>query len=136
MLALVLDAGYELGVTPVLTDVQKTVAPYGSWSSPITSDAIVATSVALKGVFISDLGDFWLEGRPEEGVLRTLSESSCLPENEDLQSTVPGAVLGGSASSRTWTIWQNGRLRAWQCVVSQVDDMYWCAGQLPVMSWT
>jgi dipeptidyl aminopeptidase/acylaminoacyl peptidase len=43
-----------------------TVAPYGSWKSPITSDLIVAETIRLCGVFI-DAGDiYWLEMRPQE----------------------------------------------------------------------
>jgi dipeptidyl aminopeptidase/acylaminoacyl peptidase len=43
-----------------------TVAPYGSWKSPITSDLIVAETIRLGGVFI-DAGDvYWLEMRPRE----------------------------------------------------------------------
>lgn len=49
--------------------LQKTVAPYGSWDSPITSDVIVGTTISLKGVFLSDFGEFWLEGRPQEGAV-------------------------------------------------------------------
>jgi dipeptidyl aminopeptidase/acylaminoacyl peptidase len=42
-------------------------APYGSWSSPITSDMIVASSIGL-GDILLDGGDvYWLEARPQEG---------------------------------------------------------------------
>ena len=41
-------------------------APYGSWRSPITSDLIVARTIALSEVRL-DAGDvYWLEGRPLE----------------------------------------------------------------------
>jgi dipeptidyl aminopeptidase/acylaminoacyl peptidase len=44
----------------------KKPAPYGSWKSPITSDLIVAQSVALAEVRIEDGAIYWLEGRPQE----------------------------------------------------------------------
>jgi dipeptidyl aminopeptidase/acylaminoacyl peptidase len=41
-------------------------APYGSWKSPITSDLIVAQSIALSDVRL-DRGDiYWVEARPQE----------------------------------------------------------------------
>jgi hypothetical protein len=41
-------------------------APYGSWSSPITSDLIVAQITMLSDVRIDGDGVYWLEGRPQE----------------------------------------------------------------------
>jgi dipeptidyl aminopeptidase/acylaminoacyl peptidase len=41
-------------------------APYGSWRSPITSDLIVAQSVALGEVRFDGDDIYWLEGRPLE----------------------------------------------------------------------
>jgi dipeptidyl aminopeptidase/acylaminoacyl peptidase len=41
-------------------------APYGSWQSPITSDLIVAQSVALAEVRLDGEHVYWLEGRPQE----------------------------------------------------------------------
>jgi dipeptidyl aminopeptidase/acylaminoacyl peptidase len=41
-------------------------APYGSWLSPITSDLIVAQSVALAEVRLDGEYIYWLEGRPQE----------------------------------------------------------------------
>ena len=45
----------------------KTTQPYGTWTSPITSDAIVADSLRLGGVAIDGNMIYWLEGRPQEG---------------------------------------------------------------------
>jgi dipeptidyl aminopeptidase/acylaminoacyl peptidase len=44
-----------------------TIAPYGSWQSPVSSDLIVAQTIRLSSIKV--LGDnlFWLEGRPAEG---------------------------------------------------------------------
>src|ERR1700730_9389153 len=41
-------------------------APYGSWKSPITSDLIVAQSIALSDVRLDGGTIYWLEGRPQE----------------------------------------------------------------------
>jgi dipeptidyl aminopeptidase/acylaminoacyl peptidase len=41
-------------------------APYGSWLSPITSDLIVAQSIALADVRFDGEHVYWLEGRPQE----------------------------------------------------------------------
>ncbi|MFL6799449.1 MAG: S9 family peptidase [Xanthobacteraceae bacterium] len=41
-------------------------APYGSWKSPITSDLIVAQTIALAEVRLDGSDIYWLEGRPQE----------------------------------------------------------------------
>ena len=41
-------------------------APYGSWKSPVTSDLIVAQSIALSEVRLDGDKIYWLEGRPQE----------------------------------------------------------------------
>jgi dipeptidyl aminopeptidase/acylaminoacyl peptidase len=47
-----------------------TLSPYGSWKSPITSEAIVSAGLRLGDVAIDGMGDatryLWLEGRPSE----------------------------------------------------------------------
>jgi dipeptidyl aminopeptidase/acylaminoacyl peptidase len=50
---------------PATTTSVKT-APYGSWNSPITSDLIVAQSIALSEVRLDHGRIYWLEGRPQE----------------------------------------------------------------------
>ena len=42
-------------------------AAYGSWSSPITSDLIVASSIGLGGILLDGGDVYWLESRPQEG---------------------------------------------------------------------
>ncbi len=44
----------------------SSVAPYGSWESPITSDTIVTTTVGLSEVFRDGDELYWLEARPKE----------------------------------------------------------------------
>jgi dipeptidyl aminopeptidase/acylaminoacyl peptidase len=41
-------------------------APYGSWKSPITSDLIVAQTIALSEARLDGGSVYWLEGRPQE----------------------------------------------------------------------
>jgi len=43
------------------------VSPYGSWSSPITTDLIVAKSVSIGDVVVGGVDVWWSEARPEEG---------------------------------------------------------------------
>jgi dipeptidyl aminopeptidase/acylaminoacyl peptidase len=42
------------------------IAPYGAWKSPITSDLIIAQSIALSEVRLDGGDVYWLEGRPQE----------------------------------------------------------------------
>ncbi|PYT04744.1 MAG: peptidase [Acidobacteria bacterium] len=46
---------------------QPTVAPYGSWKSPITSDLIVSATVGLGQVALDGVDTYWIELRPSEG---------------------------------------------------------------------
>ena len=43
------------------------IAPYGSWHSPITADAIVAESIGISSVAIDGDSILWTESRPSEG---------------------------------------------------------------------
>ena len=45
----------------------RLAAPYGSWSSPITSDLIVASSIGLGEIWVDGTAVYWLESRPQEG---------------------------------------------------------------------
>ncbi len=49
------------------TNLNPTIAPYGSWRSPITADAIVAESIGIGQVAIDGDSILWTEGRPAEG---------------------------------------------------------------------
>jgi len=44
-----------------------TVAPYGSWKSPISSDLIVSATVALGQIVLDGEDTYWNELRPSEG---------------------------------------------------------------------
>jgi dipeptidyl aminopeptidase/acylaminoacyl peptidase len=42
-------------------------APYGTWASPITAEAVAAGALRLGSVLVDDETIYWLEGRPAEG---------------------------------------------------------------------
>ncbi|MGH6913305.1 MAG: S9 family peptidase, partial [Geminicoccales bacterium] len=44
-----------------------TIAEYGSWSSPITAEAVTAAQVGLIQPSLDRGVAYWLEARPEEG---------------------------------------------------------------------
>ena len=46
---------------------EPTVAPYGSWESPITSDVIVSETIGLGQVCLDGDDIYWVEMRPAEG---------------------------------------------------------------------
>lgn len=43
------------------------VAPYGSWSSPVTGESFTARSVTLSQVRVDGPDTYWIEGHPKEG---------------------------------------------------------------------
>jgi dipeptidyl aminopeptidase/acylaminoacyl peptidase len=43
------------------------VAPYGSWKSPISAEAVIAEAVRLSSIALDGEDVYWLEMRPEEG---------------------------------------------------------------------
>ncbi|MGH2532206.1 MAG: prolyl oligopeptidase family serine peptidase [Thermomicrobiales bacterium] len=49
-----------------------TPAPYGSWSSPITSELIVAGTISLVEVSLDGDDVYWIEGRPTEAGRRVI----------------------------------------------------------------
>lgn len=44
-----------------------TVATYGSWQSPITTNLLVADTVGLGSICLDGADTYWLESRPQEG---------------------------------------------------------------------
>lgn len=46
---------------------QPQTAPYGTWTSPLTSDQIVSATVGLSSVQVDGNDIYWLESRPTEG---------------------------------------------------------------------
>jgi dipeptidyl aminopeptidase/acylaminoacyl peptidase len=46
---------------------RPTIAPFGTWTSPITAEAVAAAAVRLGAVAVHEEEIYWLEGRPAEG---------------------------------------------------------------------
>ena len=46
---------------------EPTVAPYGTWRSPISAAMLVEGGVSLSHVWLEDGAAYWVEGRPSEG---------------------------------------------------------------------
>jgi hypothetical protein len=49
-----------------LSNLQQTVAPYGTWSSPITAELAARAGTRLTGAWLERGIAWWLEGRPAE----------------------------------------------------------------------
>ena len=47
--------------------VEKNIAPYGSWRSPITTDLIVSDTLRLGQIALEGQNTYWIEGRASEG---------------------------------------------------------------------
>src|SRR5687768_1697402 len=55
------------GCGPCDGRVMPQVAPYGSWSSPISAESVASGGVTLNGVAWSAGDVYWSEQRPAEG---------------------------------------------------------------------
>ena len=70
-------------------------ASYGSWSSPITSDLIVASTIGLGGILLDGTDVYWLESRPQENgrsvIVRRAADGSSL-------DVTPAAAGAGEAA--------------------------------------
>ena len=80
-----------------------TIAPYGSWKSPITSDLIVAQAITLSEIRLADGIPYWLERRPHEaGRSVVVSGRDLVPAPFDVRTRVheygggAWAVAGGT----------------------------------------
>ncbi|HEY5701808.1 MAG TPA: hypothetical protein VIT83_06935, partial [Gammaproteobacteria bacterium] len=47
--------------------VNSSQAPFGTWPSPLSAEAIAAGSIRLGSVFMDGESRYWLEGRPRDG---------------------------------------------------------------------
>ncbi|MCJ7550829.1 MAG: S9 family peptidase [Anaerolineae bacterium] len=61
------------------------IAPYGAWTSPITSDLIVSATVRIGCAMLDNDTVYWLEGRPTEGgryvIVRRMPDGSRVDVN-------------------------------------------------------
>ena len=58
--------------------------PYGTWSSPITPDSIVAETIRLSSVSLDAGRIGWLEGRPGEGGRNVLVRTDAAGRDADI----------------------------------------------------
>ena len=65
-----------------------TIAPYGSWESPITTDLLLGGTVGLTQPRSDDDHVYWIEGRPQEGGRNVIVRWSEAGGREDV--TPPG----------------------------------------------
>lgn len=92
-----------------------TVAPFGSWTTPVTSELVVADAVRL-GELRIDLGDLvWSEGRPAEGGRTQLVRGGIdlLPDGANARTAVHeyGGAGWWVADGITWYAnWADQRL--------------------------
>lgn len=59
------------------------IAPYGSWTSPITSEALVSGAVSLSDIVVDGNDIYWNEGRPQESGRRVIVKWS--PSGETVE---------------------------------------------------
>ena len=84
-----------------------TIAPYGSWKSPITADLTAGGAISFSGLVVDGRDMFWLESRPNEGgrhtIMRRASDgvvSERTPPGFYVRSTVHEYGGGAFAVSR------------------------------------
>src|SRR5438105_3564366 len=68
---------------------ERQTAPYGSWSSPITSDLIVASTIGLGEILLDGADVYWLESRPQEGGRSVIVRRSADGTVDDVTPPVP-----------------------------------------------
>ncbi|HXC13699.1 MAG TPA: hypothetical protein VNV39_12745, partial [Stellaceae bacterium] len=74
------------------------IAAYGSWSSPITSDMIVASSIGLGEILLDGADVYWLESRPQEGGRSVLVRRAADGTTTDVTPPMP------ADGSRTYNV--------------------------------
>jgi dipeptidyl aminopeptidase/acylaminoacyl peptidase len=60
------------------------LAPFGSWKSPITADAIVADSIGLSSIVLDGTDIYWLESRPQEAGRSVIVRRTADGQSEDI----------------------------------------------------
>jgi dipeptidyl aminopeptidase/acylaminoacyl peptidase len=68
---------------PHLVDRMQ-IAPYGSWKSPITADAIVADSIGVGSIVLDGTDIYWLESRPQEAGRNVIVRRTAAGELTDI----------------------------------------------------
>jgi dienelactone hydrolase len=69
-------------------------APYGSWSSPITSDLIVTSTIGLGEILLDGTNEYWLESRPQEAGRSVIVHRAADKSVVDVTPPVPAGGEG------------------------------------------
>jgi len=62
----------------------KTIAPYGSWDSPITPDLLVSDAIRLGSIAVDGDVIYWVEARPQENGRQVIVRHNQNGRNEDV----------------------------------------------------
>ena len=62
----------------------KTVSPYGTWNSPVTTDLIVSKTIGLDEILLDNGDVYWLEMRPEENGRYAITRLTATGNPEDV----------------------------------------------------
>lgn len=96
---------------------EKSIAPYGSWKSPITADIVSGSVKHLEGFTVDSHGHLiWLETRPAESgraVLVKESGEDITPEDFNVRNTVHeygGGSFGVSGDLLVFSNFEDQRL--------------------------
>ncbi len=70
------------------------IAAYGSWSSPITSDLIVASTIGLGEILLDGTEIYWIESRPQESGRSVIVHRAADGSSADVTPPVPAGGQG------------------------------------------
>jgi dipeptidyl aminopeptidase/acylaminoacyl peptidase len=91
-----------------------TVAPYGSWTSPVTADRLVEKAVSLGQVVVDGADVYWIEGRPAERSRQVIMRWTPGPDGDRPVEVLPAGYSarttvheygGGSFTVRDGVVW-------------------------------
>ncbi|MGA2638083.1 prolyl oligopeptidase family serine peptidase [Methylocella sp.] len=71
----------------------KTIAPFGAWDSPVTTDLMTAAAISLGGLTVDGDILYWLEGRPSESGRTVLCRRGV---NGAIEELTPAPINVGS----------------------------------------
>jgi len=72
--------------------MSKTIAPYGAWVSPVTTDLVTQAAIGLAGLSVDGSNIYWLEARPSEAGRVALCRR--LPDGQIQDVTAPPHNVG------------------------------------------